>query len=102
MARTIWTPIAETHLEEIVYHIAISGGRPVTAEKIAREIHDKCDLYARNPLLGEARPDLGENYRIFSHKRWVIIYLPIEDGIVVEAVFDGSRDYPRLFRRGGP
>ena len=100
MARTLWTPRAEKHLEDIAYYIAVDDGRPITADRIVREIHDTCELYARNPQLGEARPDLGNNVRVFSHKRWVIVYYPLDDGIVVEAVFDGARDYPRLFRRG--
>jgi len=100
VAHPLWTPRAEKHLEDIAYYIAVDDGRPITAEKIAREIRDQCELCARNPLIGEARPDLGDNYRAFSHKRWVIIYYPLDDGIVVEAVFDEARDYPRLFRRG--
>jgi len=100
MARTLWTPRAEKHLEDIALYIAVEDGRPITAEKIVREIQDRCELHARSPLIGEARPDLGDNYRIFSHKRWVIVFYPLDDGIVVEAVFDAARDFPRLFRRG--
>ena len=100
MARANWTPRAEAHLEEIAYHIAVEDGRPLTAERIVVEIHDKCQLYAEHPLQGEARPDLREAYRILRHKRWVIVYIPCDDGIVVEAVFDGARDYPKVFRRG--
>jgi len=99
MARTLWTPRAERHLEDVAYHIAVEEGRPLTAEKIVREIHNKCELRAQNPLLGEARPDLGKEYRTFSHKRWVILYYPLNDGIVVVAIFDAARDYPRLFRQ---
>jgi toxin ParE1/3/4 len=87
-------------VEDIAYYIAVEDGRPLTAEKIVREIQEKCKLYDANPRLGTARPDLGPTYRAFRHKRWVIIYDPLEDGIVVEAVFDATRDYPRLFRRG--
>ena len=100
MAQALWTPRAEKHLEDIAYYIAVDDGRPITAEKIVREIQDKCELYARNPLMGEARPELGDKLRAFPHKRWIIVYYPLDDGIVVEAVFDGARDYPRLFRRG--
>ena len=100
MPRVLWTPRAERHVEDIAYYIAVEDGRPLTAEKIVREIHDKCRLYAANPLLGTARPEFGASYRAFRHKRWVIIYGPLDDGIVVEAVFDASRDYPTLFSPG--
>jgi plasmid stabilization system protein ParE len=98
MPRILWTPRAERHLEDIACTIAVDAARPLTAEKIVREIHEKCDLYATNPLLGTARPELGATYRAFRHKRWIIIYYPLKDGIVVEAVFDATRDYTRLFR----
>lgn len=100
MPRALWTPRAASHLEEIACYIAVDDGRPLTADKIVREIHEKCQRYATNPLLGTPRPDLGTTCRAFSHKRWIIIYEPLEDGIVVEAVFDAVRDYPRLFSQG--
>jgi plasmid stabilization system protein ParE len=100
MPRVSWTPRAERHLEDIAFYIAVDDGRPLAAEKMVRDIHDKCELYAANPLLGTARPDLGATYRAFRHKRWVIIYHPLDDGVVVEAVFDATRDYPSLFRQG--
>jgi len=92
MPRALWTPRAERHMEDIAYFIAVDDGRPLTADKIVREIHEKCELYAANPLLGTARPELRATCRAFPHKRWVIIYEPLEDGIVVEAVFDATRD----------
>jgi len=100
MARVLWTPRAERHVEDIAYYIAVDDGRPLTAEKIVREIHEKCNVYATNPLLGAARKELGAAYRLFRHKRWVLIYEPLDDGIVVEAVFDATRDYPTLFKQG--
>ena len=59
MPRILWTPRAERHVEDIAYYIAVDDGRPLTAEKIVREIVDKCNLYASNPLLGEACPEYG-------------------------------------------
>lgn len=97
MAAALWTPEAQSDLEEIVYYIAIEGDRPLTGERIAREIRDTCDQYAEQPLLGEARPGLGEECRILVVKRWVIIYRPFLDGIAVLRVVDGSRDFDKLF-----
>ena len=48
--------------------------------------------------MGTARPDLGEDLRVFSHKRYVIVYRALADGIEVLRVVDGARDYPSLFR----
>jgi plasmid stabilization system protein ParE len=48
--------------------------------------------------MGTARPDLGGDLRVFSHKRYVIVYRALADGIEVLRVVDGARDYPSLFR----
>ena len=53
--------------------------------------------YADQPEMGTARPDLGSSYRVFHHKRWVVIYRPIQSGIEILRVVDGARDYPSLF-----
>jgi len=72
MARAIRTEIADQDLDEIAYYIAIHEGRPSTADRAIDEIIAKCDRYAASPLIGVATPELGDNYRIFRHKRWVI------------------------------
>ena len=94
MADPKWTPQAEADLEEIAFHIAFQDKRPVIADRIVDEIRQKADTYAAQPEMGTAAPELGEDLRTFSHKRWVIIYQPIGDGIRVRAVVDGARDYP--------
>ncbi|MEX2315742.1 MAG: hypothetical protein WD669_01230 [Pirellulales bacterium] len=40
---------------------------------------------------------LGESHRVFAHKRWVVVFRPIEGGIEVLRVLDGSREFTRLF-----
>ena len=69
MPRVIRTPTAARDLDEIFDYIAIEGGRPSTAEKLIRDIGAKCQIYAAQPETGAARPDLGEDLRVFSHKR---------------------------------
>lgn len=97
MPRLIRTPAAEDDLLEIAYYIAVEQGRPQTAERVIDGIISKCGEYAASPLIGEARPALGADYRVFHFKRWVVIYHPIADGIEVMRIVDGSRDYPRFF-----
>lgn len=98
MSQAEWTPQAETDLEEIVYYIAVQDGRPQTAAKNAHEIRDKCEHYAKHTEIGTKRDDLALGLYCFRHKRWLIFYEPLETGIRVLHVVDGSRDYPRLFR----
>ena len=97
MPRATWTPQAVADIEDIAYYIAVTDGRPAIAEKIVREIHEKADFYAEQPLLAQARPDLAEGLRCARHKPWLIFFEPCDDGIVVHRVIDGRRDYPLLF-----
>jgi len=97
-----WTPRAEQDIDEIAYHIAIEDGRPATAEKNIRAIRDKAELYACQPQIGQACPDLAEGLFYGRHKRWLIFYEPSNNGITVHRVIDASRDYPRLFGASGP
>jgi len=97
MPRAIRTNAAEHDLGEIAWYIAVHENRPLIAYKNIDEIITKCDLLASNPLLGTAKPELGDNYRAFTHKRWVIIFRSIEAGIEVMRIVDGSRDFSKLF-----
>jgi len=96
MAKANWTIQANLDLEEIVFYLGVEQDRRSTARKIAREIRDKCEVHAISPLLGTARADLGEGLRIFSHKRWVVVFRPVAEGIEVLRVVDGSRNYHQL------
>jgi plasmid stabilization system protein ParE len=78
MYRAEWTPLAERDLEEIAFFIGVQDHRPATAAKIVREIKAKCETYAHAPDMGTAAPELGENCSYFTHKRWVIIYIPTD------------------------
>jgi plasmid stabilization system protein ParE len=101
MASATWTPIAETDIEEIYAHIAFHDGRRRTAKGVVRQIRklvdDLATTFAAGSVLGTEQPNLGEAYRIFSHKRWVVVFRPIDAGIEVVRVVDGSRDYDKLF-----
>ena len=97
MAEVKWTSQAETDLEEIAFYIAFQDGRPITADNIVDEIRDKCRLYASQPEMGVPQADLGESIRSFTHKRWVVLYDEIENGIRIRAVVDAARDYPNRF-----
>jgi toxin ParE1/3/4 len=101
MIPATWSPVAETDVEDIYGYIAHRDGRRATAKIVVRGIRQTCDelatAFAGGSVLGSDRPDLGESHRVFSHKRWVIVFRPTDDGIEVLRVVDGSRDYGQLF-----
>lgn len=89
---------AEQDLLEIAYQIAVTDGRPLTAERIIDELVAKCKFYANSPLVGTAAEELLEGCRHGRHKRWIIFYRPRPEGTDVVRIVDGARDYPSLFR----
>ena len=96
-----WSGLARQDVDDIYDYIGERDGRPATADKFARLLLEVCESYAAafaaGSIIGTARSDLGESYREFTHKRWVIVFRPIQGGIEILRVVDGSRDYVRLF-----
>jgi len=96
-----WTSLAREDLKQIGLYMGRDKHRPSVAAAVLHEIKTKCDEYsaafAEGSVLGTEASQLGQGCRIFSHKRWVIVFEPIKNGIEVLRVLDGSRDYPRLF-----
>jgi toxin ParE1/3/4 len=101
MSEASWTAESERDLEDIYAHIAFEHGRRQIAKSIVRRMREVCDEYASafaaGHVMGTARSDLGESFRVFTHKRWVVVFRPIDGGIEVLRVIDGSRDFGRLF-----
>jgi toxin ParE1/3/4 len=97
MAKARWSDIAREELKGVGRYIGRQQHRPAIAAKIVREIRDHCEYLASSPYAGTARPDLGENIRVTSYKRWVIIFRPAADSIDVLRIVDGRRDWPNLF-----
>lgn len=102
MAQARWLPAAQKDLFDITYRIGTVEAMPDTAERIAREIQSHCELCATFPLMGQAYPELGENYRGFTHRRWLVVYRPTADGIEVGAVIDSAREFVEFFRNRLP
>ncbi len=101
MAKALYTPQARQDLKSAAIWIARREMRPSVAATVVRQLKAACDQHARNfakgLMTGEARPDLGTAYRIFSHSRWVIIFRPISAGIEVMRIVDGAHDFDRIF-----
>ena len=97
MPEANWSDFAREDLKGIGRYIGEEQRRSSTAAKIMREIGEHCDALARVPYTGTARPDLDENIRITSWKRWVIVFRPARNGVGILRIVDGSRDFTQLF-----
>jgi plasmid stabilization system protein ParE len=90
------TQSADQDLRAIAFQIGVESGRPQTADKIIDELIDCCEQLAHwspTSSLGSAAPELGHGVRLFSHRRWVIIFRYVDDGVVILRFVDGSQDY---------
>lgn len=96
MAQLLLTPEAEESRIEIWLHVAQDSAD--AADRLLERIDEKCRLYATQPEIGSPRPDLGRQVRCFPVGNYVVIYRPLEDGILVLLVIHGARDIPTVFR----
>lgn len=90
MARYRLTPRAEQDLRDIWRSIAVDNESAV--DRLVRRIFDRLDLAASQQQMGRARPELSETARTLVEGRYVIIYEPASDGVLVVAVVHRMRD----------
>jgi plasmid stabilization system protein ParE len=87
---------AERDLQDIAFHIAFTDRRPLTADRIIDELVAQANDLARlspSTALGTAAPEIGPGVRLFSYKRWVILFRYQPHGIDVLRFTDGSQEY---------
>lgn len=98
MPRVVWTPLAETDLDDILFYIGLIGRNPATADRIYLAIRDRVTKHADQRLVGHSHPDAPENWLYIRYKRWLVFYQPLHDGVEVMRVIDAVRDLPQHLR----
>jgi len=94
--QVIFSVQAEQDLEEIGDYIAADN--PSRAVSFVREISEHCAKIASSPLGYVARPELGEGIRSCAHGRYLILFQPSSEDVLIVRVLHGARDLPSLFR----
>ena len=94
-------PLAQQDLKSIWIYIGVENYNPTAANTLLQKFHDRFDLLAANPLMGELREDLRPDIRVFAADNYVIFYYPITDGIEVVGVIHGARHIESMFQDGG-
>ena len=97
MSRCVFAPEAPADLAEI--HDYIARDSPDRAVRFVRRLEEHCLRLADHPYTGAALPDLGPEFRLSAvpRTRYVIIYLPMDDGVEKVLVKHGAWDIRRLF-----
>lgn len=100
MGRVIRAQLARQDLKDIARYLAQESQSRDVAMRVVRLIADRCFVYAREPELGEACPDLGADVRRFPVGNYVVFYRTAHNGIQLLRVLHGSRDIPAAWRSG--
>jgi toxin ParE1/3/4 len=95
MVRVELSPLARQDL--LAIWDCIAGHNETAADQIIDLFDAAFALIAANPTMGEARPDLGEDVRIFTMKNYVAIFRYLENGIHVARIVHGARELEALF-----
>jgi toxin ParE1/3/4 len=93
----LWDREAERDIDAIWDYIAQDSA--TAANGVLRRIFATCELLASQPMMGEARPELGRDLRSMSVGSYVIYFRPHEGGIGVARVLHGARDVDAQFPR---
>jgi toxin ParE1/3/4 len=90
VADVAFRPRAQRDINAIWAYMAAHD--PRTADAFVSRETEKCELAARFPAMGPARPEIGPSTRILLVRRYVIVYEPRPGGIDVIAIVHGARD----------
>ena len=94
---TVYTvaPLAQGDLDHIWDYVAQDS--PPAADRLIEAFQERFSLLARQPFLGELRPELRPNLRSFSVGHYVIYYQVLGDRVQIARVLHGSRDVRVVF-----
>ena len=94
MGHVVWTPTAIDELDDIIHYIGFVDRRYLVAEALYYEIKQRVEDQWKRDLPGHRHPAAPTDWRYLRHKRWLIFYRPLDDGIEVMRIVDGARDLP--------
>lgn len=95
MPHTVFSPHAESDLQEILDYIAVDD--QTAGLSLVAQIREKCEMLAQFPHTGRLRSVFKDkSIRTFSVGNYLILYRPSNDGIEVARVVHGARNYESL------
>jgi plasmid stabilization system protein ParE len=58
------------------------------------ELYEQFALLCKYPEIGERQPHLADGtYRRFVHRKYVVYYRPVDDGMIIVRVFHGAQNH---------
>ncbi len=96
MAQILFTPLATEDLQEIWIYLAENADSQ-TANKFLLTVKKKCETVVAFPEMGRVRHEYLINLRSFPFDKYIIFYLPLDEGIEVLRIIHSSRDISQVF-----
>jgi toxin ParE1/3/4 len=75
----------------------IAEDSPDNADRFLDYLYDQATKLSHTPQMGVIHSELGPEIRIFPVKSYLLIYKPINNGIILLRVLHGSVEYSKLF-----
>jgi plasmid stabilization system protein ParE len=94
MARAVWTPLAASELEDILFYIRVVDGRPETSRRVGEAFRECVEQVSLPCAVRHKHPDAPADWFYVRLKRWLIFYRQIPGRIEVMRVVDAARDLP--------
>jgi plasmid stabilization system protein ParE len=94
MSRLTVSRSARRDLKEIFVYVA--RDKPIAAHRLRLALERVFATLARNPAMGEARPDLGHDIRVFSFGSYAVCFRARKARVVIARVIPGARDITAL------
>ncbi|MBS0318183.1 MAG: type II toxin-antitoxin system RelE/ParE family toxin [Proteobacteria bacterium] len=95
MPRIVRRPLAANDIGQIWDYIAEDS--VAEANAWVDRLDRKLETLATQPRLGRSRDELMAGLRSFSFGRYLIFYLPLDDGIDIVRVLRSARDIDAAF-----
>lgn len=95
MPRIVHRPLALQDLDEIWDYIAEDS--PEAADHFIDKVEKQCRLLAEFPNIGTRCDNIYPALRFLVVDKYLLFYLPLDDGIEVVRVLHGARDLESLF-----
>ena len=99
MGRVITTVRASQDLDDIWFFIA-QDNLPA-ADALIDTLQQRCEMLAKNPMMGRARSELATDMRSYSIERYIAFYRPHPEGIELVRVLHSARDIAGICVEGG-
>jgi toxin ParE1/3/4 len=95
IARVLRRPLAALDIAEGWDYIA--DDNLTAADDWVDQLDAQLRLLATQPLMGRARGELAPGMRSYPFGRYLIFYMPMEDGIDMVRVLHAARDVDTVF-----